>query len=174
MPSSAFFFTFPQADTFRKRTLTLGPRGVRLREVRLVFHIFHILEYSVYSAIPFCQSVSAPFLQIWSPLCLPIFRNVTEIVKNMVWGDAVPKLQTFVWIFNHASSPRGFKNHNLIPVQPQSTRLEQTTDLNIQPAKTSETSVSPGSSPLVGTFRAKRLQRRRARRNYVFAVMSVK
>ena len=103
---------------FRGRTLTLGPRGVRLREVRLVFHIFRILEYSVYSAIPFCQSVSAPFLQIWSPPCLPIFRNVTEIVKNMVWGDAVPKLQTFVWIFNHASSPRGFKNHKLIPVQP--------------------------------------------------------
>ena len=76
---------------FRRRTLTLGPRGVRLREVRLVFQIFRILEYSVYSAIPFCQSVSAPFVQIWSPLCLPIFRNVTEIVKNMVWGDAVPK-----------------------------------------------------------------------------------
>ena len=30
MPSSAFFFS-----PFRKRTLTLGPVGVRLREVRL-------------------------------------------------------------------------------------------------------------------------------------------
>ena len=67
----------------RKRTLTLGPRGVRLREVRLVFHIFRILKYSVYSAIPFCQSFSAPFFQIWSPLCLPIFRNVTEILKKI-------------------------------------------------------------------------------------------
>ena len=40
-------------------------------------------------------------------LCLPLFRNITEIVKKlrvyMVWGDAVTKLQTFVWIFNHVS-----------------------------------------------------------------------
>ena len=38
-------------------------------------------------------------------LCLPIFRNITEIVKklivNMVFGDAVTKIQTFVWIFKH-------------------------------------------------------------------------
>ena len=35
-------------------------------------------------------------------MCLPIFRNITEIV-NMVLGDAVTKLQRFVWLFNHVS-----------------------------------------------------------------------
>ena len=40
-------------------------------------------------------------------LCLPIFRNITEIVKKlrvyMVLGDDVTKLQRFVWLFNHVS-----------------------------------------------------------------------
>ena len=35
-------------------------------------------------------------------MCLPIFRNITEIV-NMVLGDAVTKLQRFVWLLNHVS-----------------------------------------------------------------------
>ena len=40
-------------------------------------------------------------------LCLPIFSNITEIVKKLrvyvVLEDAVTKLQRFVWIFNHVS-----------------------------------------------------------------------
>ena len=39
----------------------------------------------------------------------------------MLWGDAVTKLKTFVWIFNHAC----FKSHNLIPAQTYSTKLGQ-------------------------------------------------
>ena len=42
---------------------------------------------------------------IGKSLCLPIFRNITEITKKrrVYLGDAVTKLQTFVWIFNHVS-----------------------------------------------------------------------
>ena len=49
----------------------------------------------------------AYYNNIQKSLCLPIFRNITETMKKlrayMVLGDAVTKLQTVVWIFNHVS-----------------------------------------------------------------------
>ena len=48
-------------------------------------------------------------------LCLPIFRNITEITKKrrVYLGDAVIKLQTFVWIFNHVSRVTTWSLFNL-------------------------------------------------------------
>ena len=48
-------------------------------------------------------------------LCLPIFRNITEITKKrrVYLGDAVTKLQTFVWIFNHVSRVTTWSLFNL-------------------------------------------------------------
>ena len=43
----------------------------------------------------------------WKPQCLPILKSITEITKilrvYMVLGDAVLKLETFVWILKHIS-----------------------------------------------------------------------
>ena len=43
----------------------------------------------------------------WKSLCLPILKTIMEIIKilrvYMVFGDAVSKLETFVWILNPIS-----------------------------------------------------------------------
>ena len=44
----------------------------------------------------------------------------------MVWGHAVSKLETFVWILNN-----NFKVHNLVSVHPKSTILGQMTNLDM-------------------------------------------
>ena len=61
-------------------------------------------------------------------LCLPIFRNITEITKKrrVYLGDAVTKLQTFVWIFKHVSRVTTWSLFNL-----KSTKLVQITNLNM-------------------------------------------
>ena len=61
-------------------------------------------------------------------LCLPIFRNITEIAKKLrvYLGDPVTKLQTFVWIFNHVLRVTTWSLFNLrapnLVKQPISTR----------------------------------------------------
>ena len=44
----------------------------------------------------------------------------------MVLGDAVTKLETFVWILKHV-----FKVHNLVSVEPKRIKLVQTINLNV-------------------------------------------
>ena len=49
-----------------------------------------------------------------------------EIIKILILGDAVSKLEMFVWILEPY-----FKVHNLVSVHPKSIILSQMTNLNM-------------------------------------------
>ena len=63
--------------------------------------------------ISFVKTVKSCYASIiwkklrWKSLCLPILKSITEIIKilrvYMILGDAVSKLETFVWILNYIS-----------------------------------------------------------------------
>ena len=76
-PLVHFFFTLLLADTSRKRTLTLGPVGVRLREVRLYMMTLACRASLTYNSM---ISVEKKFFVLKIYLMkLPIANEATEL-----------------------------------------------------------------------------------------------
>ena len=85
--------------TKTKKTNALGLR--RFLQIHLSILINSLKYFSVFLLNCKIRHASSTWKElIRKSLCLPIFRNITEVVKKlsvyMVLGDAVTKLQTFV------------------------------------------------------------------------------
>ena len=70
---------------------------------------YKLLKFGIY-VVTTVKSFHAPSIWKnlrWKSLCLPILKINTEIINilrvYMILGDAVSKLETFVWILNHIS-----------------------------------------------------------------------
>ena len=62
---------------------------------------------SFVTTVKSCHAPSIWKKMRWKSLCLLILKIITEIIKKirvyLILGDAVSKLETFLWILNHIS-----------------------------------------------------------------------